>query len=108
MKLTDLEARFIRLGDRHPEGGRPIETVAAMADAHAVGFSCPACHGSARAHEIMIAFEGRLTKADGLGNTWLAAGSSLADLTLSPSIQVRHPVSCSWHGFVRYGATVDA
>jgi hypothetical protein len=107
MKITDIEGRFIRLGDRHPEGGRPIETVEGMADAHAVGFSCPVCRGGDAAHEIMIAFEGRLTKQDGLGNTWLVSGTSLDDLTLSPSIQVRS-APCQWHGFVRNGATVDA
>jgi hypothetical protein len=34
---------------------------------------------------------------------WQVEGDTFADMTLSPSIAVRYPRECGWHGFVRSG-----
>lgn len=96
MKLSELQPRFLR------DGGEGVMVAAStMHDAHAVAFLCPKCfadHGGAEgAHELCIWFRGREER-----HCWQASGSSLADLTLAPSIQVHNP--CKWHGYIRNGA----
>lgn len=80
-----------------------IGTVDDFASAHGVDFLCPGCFvangGEYGTHRIRVWFAGRGAPPEITPlPRWDASGSSLADLTLSPSILVR-----CWHGFIRNG-----
>lgn len=101
-------------------GGFPahtFSTVRKFRNADRVSFLCPMCFaangGPKGTHRIAIDFEGRGTpdeacmhNSDGQPVRWNASGTSLADLTLAPSIQIIG--GCNWHGYIRQGRSVDA
>lgn len=94
MKLADLRPRLIRA---------PNDTVQTPAEASHIMFDCPKCRVP---HAIPL--------RPAVSNGWDATGSSVADLTLSPSIQMRGhggcegPVDCDWHGWIRNGEVTNA
>ena len=93
MKLTDLDASFIR----HTGGGN-FDEVASIADANGVMFDCPKC----RNHSVIVwdrSIPAGITPGPG---RWTITGTSLDDLTLDPSINLS-PLGCCWHGWVKNG-----
>lgn len=132
MKLRELEASFIRyeqrtetwtrvLGDPLTwKAGDPTEQVTGprwhvhfgvpFTEAQGVNFRCPLC----QAHYVQVSFAGRGVADDagshdraGAPSRWTASGTSLADLTLQPSIDIsnpKYPKTCQWHGWVRNGS----
>jgi Family of unknown function (DUF6527) len=103
------EEMFVRGVDKPADLFRRVET---LAEAHGVRFICPksfATHGGvAGAHTTQVFFEGSPVPSqigvnkNGKTVRWHVSGTSLDDLTLSPSIQEEDGV-CQWHGFVRNG-----
>lgn len=127
MKLRDLDAAFI--GQATENGYRRQDSING---AQGVMFQCPSCaEGKERgeedgrrfvrgAHYIRVCFSnprGAAVAPDGIAggkDRWkILSGSSLDDLTLSPSINcdipwrdekgVEHPSVCRFHGYVRNG-----
>lgn len=127
MKITDYEhTRFVRY-ESHiaagPEGnvlykpGSLAETlvlVDTLAEATGVWTPCPKCFAAGTPHGVLSFFTGVALHPDSdLGKNnegkpvrWAASGTSLADLTLTPSIQIQG--GCNWHGWITNGETVDA
>jgi hypothetical protein len=123
MKLADLAPEFcmwqdIRRGSPgvRPAGGEWGDPYWAtfvthgpditLAEAQGLRFRCPCQDG----HLIQIGFEGRGLEPhqasqarDGKASRWVVAGTGLADLTLSPSIDC-----VCWHGWVRDGEVINA
>jgi len=104
VKLADLEAEFVR---SVPKGIKRVET---FAEAQGVLFLCPACYGknggAVGTHSILVWFDGRsVPPEERPAPRWQASGTSIADLTLAPSVDVtaggKYPGE--WHGFVRNG-----
>lgn len=122
MKLRDLDAQFMRWEPRPPtEEERKLNPhfpanymndwfirVEAFAEAHLVKFICPKGHAAGHPHSVYIAFEGSpvpehlFKNKDGQTVRWKASGSSLDDLTLTPSI-LEEDNGCEWHGYVTRG-----
>lgn len=102
MKLTDpwFEARFAN-ATVNPDGYHDVDS---FEKADAVFFYCPCAYGKSEgAHGLYIPFE-----KDGKQG-WKASGTSLDDLTLSPSIAVGgHQSPECWHGYVKNGELVNA
>lgn len=114
LRLADLSPRFVTLTDRGL--GKP----ASLAEAQGLFLLCPSCFarlGSAGCHGILVPFEGR--GAPGLV-FWHASGTSLEDLTISPSIQIyadqetpdvlpefRGKLCRGWHGHIIKGEIVE-
>jgi hypothetical protein len=127
MRLRDLDADFIAVVDAAARTHRRAEGIEGAAG---VMFQCPKCgEGLERgeedgrrfirgAHYIMVCFANPIgasaapTEFDH-NPRWLMEGSSLDDLTLSPSVNcdipwkdaagVEHPSSCKFHGWVKNG-----
>lgn len=116
--LIELEGTFIRYREESKEemlvrgAATPsffLEHVSTMAEAHGIRFLCPksiASHsGKVGAHSVQIYFVGSQVpnhigvNAKGDAVRWTASGTSLDDLSLSPSIQEQDNI-CGWHGFV--------
>jgi hypothetical protein len=108
--LVELEPQFvIYVGDRIRSH------VATFAEAQGIYFLCPvhAAPGYAgpnAGHIVEVSFAGRGVAddqgshdIDGRPSRWSASGSSYADLTLQPSIDISRGGSCTWHGFVTAG-----
>jgi hypothetical protein len=106
--LRELEAVFV---GRYQPGGSFHEQGDVMAGAQGVLFVCPV---PACSHSIIVWFADRGVPAEAHpAYRWAVSGSSLDDLTLSPSINldipftdakgVTHPASCRWHGFIQNG-----
>lgn len=110
--LATLEARFVRAAEN--EGLAHCES---FLDAQGVLFLCPKCFtdnkGSVGTHSILVWFDERNVPTV-LKPTprWKAIGTSINDLTLTPSINldvdgdgIRDPGECEclWHGFVTNG-----
>lgn len=115
-KLIDswFEATFIRSS---PNGGHSY--VDTLDGADGILLWCPCGHGKAeypldgaRPHAIIVSFanpknappapDSAVSRSRaGIPTRWLMNGTNLADLTLSPSIDVGTP-SC-WHGFITNG-----
>jgi hypothetical protein len=91
MKLSDLEPRLVR--HLTPEGRDGYRYVDTLAEAQGVHFLCPCSEG----HGLLVYFRDRGVPDDAVPGPgrWTASGTSLEDLTLTPSISVR-----CWHGFV--------
>lgn len=66
-------------------------------------FYCPKCNG-ARAHYIICWIPAIPAHIEPGPGRWTFSGSSLADLTLSPSVVVN---ACGAHFFVRNGAIIN-
>ena len=86
-----------------------LERVSALSEAHGIRFICPksfATHGGkVGAHSVQVYFSRSPVPANigvnqkGDAVRWNASGTSLDDLSLSPSIQEQDSI-CGWHGFV--------
>jgi hypothetical protein len=119
--LKELEAQFIAYREETKEEmfargvNKPaafFQRVSTLHEAHGVRFICPksfATHGGkAGAHSVQVYFAGSPVPSDmgvnkdGQTVRWIASGSSLDDLCLSPSIQEQDSI-CGWHGFVGNG-----
>jgi|ERR1700682_4044910 len=106
MKLTDLGAEF--LTEATLKGHRRTDS---FAEAQGIMFQCPKCfaanNGPIGTHYVMVWFSNVAVPAPAEcfpRPRWkLESGTSLADLTLSPSILLPGPGGCEWHGFVRGG-----
>lgn len=116
--LRELEAHFIAYQEETKEEmlARGVSQpaaffahVAVLSEAHGVRFLCPksfAAHGGkVGAHSVQVYFAGSVVPAhigvnkDGQTVRWSVLGTSLDDLSLSPSIQEQDSI-CGWHGFV--------
>src|SRR5579859_7129661 len=119
--LRELEAHFIAYREETQEEmvargvSKPASLfvrVAAISEAHGVRFICPksfATHGGkVGAHSVQVYFVGSPVPKDigvnksGQAVRWTASGTTLDDLSLSPSIQEQDNI-CGWHGFVGSG-----
>jgi len=122
VRLPDLDARFV--GRFRVEGGRRLHSrVESLQGAQGVLFQCPKCaEGRERgadeetgrryaigAHYVICWFRNPQDAPPvpddvfpGPGR-WTASGTSLEDLTLSPSVLLTGEGGCGWHGFVRNG-----
>ena len=109
MNLRSLEAELFA---HVPNGVRYVDT---LAEAQGVMFLCPKCYqtngGDIGTHMVMVFFADRGVPADakpGPGR-WQVSGTSIDDLTLSPSINLDcgpEPRGCCWHGWVKNGDAV--
>jgi hypothetical protein len=120
MRLRDLDGRFVY--DAHAGGSR-LSDQDSVEGMQGVMFQCPTCAvGKERgeedgrrfvrgAHYVRVFFSNPRgapvapTKADD-NPRWEMSGTTLDDLTLSPSINLDVPENtggCRWHGFVRNG-----
>jgi len=127
MRILDYEhTRFIRYECHLAEGpegsaqykpGDLVESliyVDTLAEAHGVWTPCPKCAATGNPHGVLSFFTGVVLHAEsdlGKNNAgqdvrWTPSGTSLEDLTLSPSIQIQG--GCNWHGWIENGATRDA
>jgi hypothetical protein len=116
--LRELEAQFIAYREEtkeemfargHIKPAALFQRVGMLQEAHGVRFICPksfATHGGkVGAHSVQVYFAGSPvpsdmgTNKDGQTVRWNASGTSLDDLSLSPSIQEQDSI-CGWHGFV--------
>lgn len=108
MRLLDLDPRFLVV----VEPGQRYREVDDIRIAQGVRFLCPACFaangGEVGTHSILAWFRDRgVPNAEVPGPArWMVSGTSYADLTLSPSINIVH--GCQWHGWVRDGMVSDA
>lgn len=119
MKLNELAAHFTKYEERPVDQTSWEETnrnpnlvdrlflrVETMAEADGVRFQCPKCKAAGSyAHPVFIGFRGKAAPGtygnnrDGVPVLWdVAGGSSLNDLSLTPSIQIQG--GCDWHGFL--------
>jgi hypothetical protein len=102
--MLDLEPTFVH---HTPRGFRRVDHID-----QAVGilFLCPACwvvnNGPVGTHSILIYETGVPKEVMPLSDRWSMAGTSLDDLTLTPSIQLHG--CCQWHGFVKNGQVTNA
>jgi hypothetical protein len=103
-RLRDLDGQFLKNCKDDGSKFRTDDGVLAP-DVQGVLFMCPLC----RRHYVQVWFEGRGVPASATPTPrWRATGTSLDDLTLSPSInldvpQARAAGGCLWHGFVTNG-----
>lgn len=103
MKLRDIQdVSFVAIGQ---DGS--FQYLSDITGAHAILFECPCGQ-----HSNLIAFEPTVdtepTTLSGLSNNggrWKRTGTTLDDLTLSPSIAVRTGKSMEecWHGWITNG-----
>lgn len=135
MKIRELDARFIRyelrpgtfkriIGDPITwRAGDPTETVTelqehqvtveTLEEAQGIMLRCPKCAVAGGRHYLQVTFSGRGAD-DSVGSSgtrggptrWEATGSSLDDLSTTPSIQLVG--GCAWHGYITNGETRDA
>ncbi len=98
MKLTNLDATFVRYTGRGCH-----QDVSTFAEANGVLFDCPKCAGT-NGHSVLVWFKGAPLDAVPGPARWSASGSSLEDLTLSPSVDLTSGGTRDcWHGFVTNG-----
>lgn len=110
VKLTELEARFVKILD--DVGTRLF--VDTLAESDGVMFLCPKCYvangGKDGTHSVTCLWPSVSPKEVPGPGRWSPSGSGISDLTLGPgsgSASVRLETGCKWHGFVRRGeATV--
>lgn len=121
MRLIDLEPKwidhysdethgFIRERDActdvHYSPGEESPGETTLSHAQGVLFLCPKCfkenEGPVGTHSVLVWFSGRgVPEYVEPKARWGASGSSLADLTTTPSILIRG--GCGWHGFITAG-----
>jgi hypothetical protein len=99
MRLRDLEPEFVRFVPKGWQATTKIE------EAHGVSFLCPKC----QAHYVLCWFRDRGVPDDAVPGPgrWSCSGSSLDDISLSPSVNLPG-TSCGWHGFVVQGVVTNA
>jgi hypothetical protein len=109
MKLTDLDATFIRSIDE-----RTNQMYVSMSEAQGVQFQCPLCAKGKPVeeengerfvrgvHYVLCWFPNAPSNRQPLPR-WTPSGTGLHDLTLQPSIQILGDEGCKWHGFVTNG-----
>lgn len=121
MRLSDLDGQLYRTTD----GRAPSDPVQTVADADILYFQCPKCAAGLQrvrrddgrgyvegAHFISVPFaahDGRPAMGPNENKPaprWGVTGTSLANVTTTPSIQVIG--GCGWHGYVRNGEAVPA
>lgn len=96
VKFSALNPWFVRYGER------VLPHVNDLANAQGLVCECP-CGD----HSLIVWFADRgVPEAAEPKPRWTVSGSSIEDLTLSPSIHV--PTGCCWHGFIRAGEVVNA
>jgi hypothetical protein len=100
MTLTTLRPAFLRTS---PDGSWGI--IDSFTDAQGISFDCPCC---GKKHRIVCWFDDRGTPSAIAADRgrWVASGSGLADLTLSPSIHLLG--GCAWQGSVTNGEVTSA
>ena len=103
-KLTELNAEFV--GRYNERSGGFMEQGNQMHGAQGVLFDCPLCGG----HSILAWFKGKVPDDASPGpGRWTPIGTSLEDLTLTPSINLdteemaKYADACKWHGYVTNG-----
>lgn len=103
MRLRDLNAEFVR----YVQAGSFQRGSTAVSEAHGVIFDCPGCNGG---HSVLVWFRDRPVPSteEPSSARWEASGSTIDDLTLSPSINLdtesaRIAKTCCWHGWVKNG-----
>lgn len=107
MKLSELDARFVVASNCGPpealrQGHLELPVDAPLSAAHGIWLDCPGC----QAHSLLVWFRDRPVPAHYEPKPrWDVSGSSLADLTVTPSINLDVPgaVGCKWHGFITAG-----
>ena len=98
MKLTELDARFVT--DVLHDGYWGIGKCSTFEQAQGILFLCPKCFNES-GHSILVWFKDRNVSPSALpAPRWIATGTSLDDLTLSPSIDLG---GTDWHGFIING-----
>lgn len=116
--LRELEATFIAYRRETPEEmfARGVNApavlftkVSSLQEAHGIRFLCPksfaANNGPVGTHSVQVYFAGSPVPPDigvnkeGKTVRWNASGTTIDDLSLSPSIQEQDDV-CKWHGWV--------
>lgn len=105
MKLTQLEAQFIRV----TVPGVEVKHVDTLAEAQGLRFLCPVCvraqstHSRMGVHSVRVWFRDRgvSDKEYPSPGRWHVEGTGLHDLTLHASVQLLS--GCKWHGFIKNG-----
>jgi len=112
VRLTDLEPVLVQHQVR--DGRRWNIPVHGVAEAHGVLFLCPTCWtkngGPVGTHGVLVTFNGRgvpnelgSQSRNGGPSRWSAAGETVHNLTLQPSIDCE-----CWHGYVTAGEVTNA
>ena len=89
-----------------------LRRVQTLAEAHGVSFLCPKCFqtnkGAIGTHGVPVDFKGRgvpdecgIRNREGQPVRWGVSGSSLYDLSTTPSILMLS--GCAWHGYITNG-----
>lgn len=100
LRLVDLDPQFVR----HTPTGH--QDVVDLSTAQGITFLCPGCFqkngGEVGTHSLLVWFKDRGVPdgAEPGPGRWTVSGMSVADLTLSPSVDAK-----CWHGHV-VGGTV--
>lgn len=82
--------------------GRSYHTVGTVAEANGLEFQCPVCENG---HMLLCFFKGQVPDdwEPGPGR-WTPTGTTIADISLLPSIDVTKGKSgCPFHGYVTNG-----
>lgn len=105
MNLADLQPQLLTYEER--DGCVFHVFVDDFAQAQGVIFLCPKCFeansGPVGTHSVITWFQDRSVPEQAKPGParWAVSGTSLADLTLSPSVLLLG--ACGWHGWVRAG-----
>ena len=116
--LRELQAQFLAYREETPAEmfARGVAVPAdffmhvdSLAQAHGIRFLCPKSFatngGPEGAHSVQVYFAGSPVpqyigkNKEGKTVRWIATGTGLDDLSLTPSIQEQDDI-CKWHGFV--------
>lgn len=104
IRLLELEPEWVH--DWQPKPSWRRSDAIDVTTAQGIFFLCPQCfhlnHGPVGTHAVLLWFADRGVPNDaepGPGR-WKAKGTSFADLTLSPSININ---SEHWHGYIENG-----
>lgn len=106
MKLSDLDAEFIRAKD---DLSGDLRKAATLAEANGVMFLCPLCFttngGRVGTHMVICWFTGVSLAIPPHPGRWNPSGTSMDDLTFVPpgAVSVLLTLGCKWHGFVKNG-----
>jgi hypothetical protein len=105
VKLAELEPWLIR-HTYNANGAEVYKHVDTLDEAQGIIFDCPICR-VAESHSICVWFKDRGVPESAVpAPRWAMSGTSTADLTLAPSINITH--GCKWHGFIIAGVVSGA